>query len=139
MSVPSKEERYDEAISLKEGGDLTQAIQKLETLCEDFPEYALPHAALSMFYCKEGDFEKSLNHAAKVCQLEPEDPFSFTAMSILARKSGDKTAAEEALSQAQAAQLNYYRALMEKRQAQTQSEMESASEEKKPEQEENEK
>ncbi|MDO4424646.1 MAG: hypothetical protein Q4D17_02635, partial [Planctomycetia bacterium] len=48
------------------------------------------------------------NHAELVCELEPEDPFSFTAMSALAIKSGNHAAAEEALHKAQLAQLRYF-------------------------------
>lgn len=108
MSDFVKETRYDEAIALKEKGDLVQAVAMLEKLCEDFPEYALPHATLSMIYCRLDKFQESLNHAEMVCELEPEDPFSFVAMSALAIKSGDHAAAEEALHKAQLAQLRYF-------------------------------
>ncbi len=108
MSDLIKETRYDEAIALKEKGDLVQAVAMLEKLCEDFPEYALPHAALSMIYCRLDKFPESLNHAEMVCELEPEDPFSFVAMSALAIKSGDHAVAEEALHKAQLAQLRYF-------------------------------
>lgn len=117
MSSETKESRYDAAIALKEAGNREEAIRQLEELCADFPDYALPHSALSMLYSKQGDFAQSLAHAATVCELEPQDPFSFTAMSILARQSGDKAAAEEALAKAQAAQMNFFRAQMEKRKA----------------------
>ena len=108
MSDLVKETRYDEAIALKEKGDVIQAVELLEALCRDFPDYALPHAALSMIYCRLDKFEESLNHAELVCELEPEDPFSFTAMSALAIKSGNHAAAEEALHKAQLAQLRYF-------------------------------
>ena len=113
MSVETRESRYDEAIALKEAGDPDGAIRQLEALCADFPDYALPHAALSVLYSKKENYADSLRHAAAVCELEPEDPFSFTAMSILARQSGDKSAAEEALAKAQEAQMNYHRRMME--------------------------
>lgn len=108
MSDLTKEVRYDEAIALKEKGHILQAVELLEALCKDFPEYALPHAALSMIYCRQDKFEDSLNHAEMVCELEPEDPFSFTALSALAIKSGNHEAAEEALHKAQLAQLRYF-------------------------------
>ena len=107
MADLTKEARYDEAIALKEKGDVIQAMEILETLCRDYPDYALPHAALSMLYCRLDKFEECLNHAELVCELEPEDPFSFVAMSALAIKSGNQAAAEEALQKAQLAQLRY--------------------------------
>ena len=108
MSDLVKETRYDEAIALKEKGDVIQAVELLEALCRDFPDYALPHAALSMIYCRLDKFEESLNHAELVCELDPEEPVSFTAMSALAIKSGNHAAAEEALHKAQLAQLRYF-------------------------------
>jgi len=113
MADLEKETRYDEAIALKEKGEVLQAVELLEKLCADFPDYALPHAALSMIYCRLDQFQESLNHAELVCELEPEDPFSFVAMSALAIKSGDHAAAEEALQKAQLAQLRYYHAQAE--------------------------
>lgn len=112
-----KETRYDEAIALREKGEVIQAVEKLEALCRDFPDYALPHAALSMIYSRLDKYEESLNHAELVCELEPEDPFSFVAMSALAIKSGNHEAAEEALQKAQLAQLRYYHAQEEARKA----------------------
>ena len=47
------------------------------------------------------------------CELEPEDPFSFVAMSALAIKCGNHAAAEEALQKAQLAQLRYFHAQSE--------------------------
>ncbi|MBO5436334.1 MAG: hypothetical protein J6A23_01610 [Thermoguttaceae bacterium] len=107
MADLTKEARYDEAIALKEKGDVIQAVQLLEDLCRDHPDYALPHAALSMLYCRLDKFQECLDHAELVCELEPEDPFSFVAMSALAIKSGNHAAAEEALQKAQLAQLRY--------------------------------
>ena len=113
MADLEKETKYDEAIALKEKGDVLQAVEILEKLCVDFPDYALPHAALSMIYCRLDQFQQSLDHAEMVCELEPEDPFSFVAMSALAIKCGNHAAAEEALQKAQLAQLRYFHAQAE--------------------------
>ncbi len=108
MTDLTKETRYDEAIAFREKGDVILAVEKLESLCADFPDYALPHAALSMIYSRLDKFEDSLNHAELVCELEPEDPFSFVAMSALAIKCGNHEIAEEALQKAQLAQMRYF-------------------------------
>ncbi|MDO4569206.1 MAG: hypothetical protein Q4D38_02355 [Planctomycetia bacterium] len=110
MTEITKEARYDAAIAQKEAGNLEAAIEMLESLCADFPEYALPHAALSMIYSRLDAHVPALDHAAIVCELEPEDPFSFVAMSALAIKSGNREAAEEALGKARMAQLKYLQA-----------------------------
>lgn len=103
----TKESRYDEAIALKTAGNLTAATEAMEKLCVDFPDYALPHAALSIWYTTATESVKALEHATRVCELEPEDPFSFIAMSALAIKSGDHAAAEEALGKVRMIQLKH--------------------------------
>ena len=115
--MDTKEKRYDDAIALKDQDKITEAMAALEQLCVDFPEYALPHAALSMWYFRREDFAKSLEHAERVCELEPEDPFSFTALSALAIKSGDHALAEVALGKAREAHLNYLAKEQEKQEA----------------------
>ncbi|MDO4573923.1 MAG: hypothetical protein Q4D98_01780 [Planctomycetia bacterium] len=103
----TKESRYDEAVNLKAAGKTDAAIESMEKLCVDFPEYALPHAALSMWYTTAANSVKAMEHATRVCELEPEDPFSFIAMSALAVKSGDHKAAEEALGKVRMIQLKH--------------------------------
>jgi Flp pilus assembly protein TadD len=50
-----------------------------------------------------------VEHAGKVCELEPEDPFSFVAMSTICQKAGRIAEAERALAQAHQAQMASYR------------------------------
>lgn len=103
---------YDEAIAIQEKGDLEGAIAKLQELLAIDPNYALAHAALSVFYSKLDDHEKAVEHARKVCELEPEDPFSFVALSLICQKAGLLAEAEEAMWQARQAQV----AAMQRRQ-----------------------
>ena len=103
--MPTKEETYDEAIALQQEGKLDEAIGKLETLVEQEPDYALAHAALSVLYAKREDFDKSVEHGRRVCELEPQDPFSFVAMSLMCQKAGKIEEAEQAMLQAQQVEL----------------------------------
>ena len=73
---------YDEADKLKEAGDLEAAAAKLGEAVEADDSYALAHAGLSVVLQKLGKHEEAILHAQRVCELEPEDPFSFTAMSV---------------------------------------------------------
>jgi Flp pilus assembly protein TadD len=91
---------YDEAIKLQESEDLEGAIQKLEALVSLDPNYALAHAALSVFYGKQEEHDKAVEHAEKVCQLEPEDPFSYMAKSIICQKASRLPEAEQAMNMA---------------------------------------
>jgi len=98
--MPSIDERYDEAIKLQQAGDLEQAVGVLEQLVADAPDYALAHAALSVFYGKLARHDDAVSHADKVCQLEPDDPFSFMAKSMICQKAGRNAEAEQAMMQA---------------------------------------
>ena len=107
--MSSEVERYDEAIQLQQTGQLDEAVAKLEQLVADHPEYALAHSALSVFYQKLDRDDEAVEHAGKVCQLEPEDPFSFIAMSTICQKAGRIAEAERALAQAHQAQMTAHR------------------------------
>lgn len=73
---------YDEAEQLKQAGKLEEAAEKLrEALAED-ASYALAHSALAVVLQRLGRHDEAIAHAQKVCELEPNDPFSFTAMSV---------------------------------------------------------
>jgi Flp pilus assembly protein TadD len=98
--MPTPHELYDEAIALKEAGQLEEAVGKLEALAAEHPDYALAHAGLSVFYGKLDRHDEAVEHGQKVCELEPDDPFSFMAMSIICQKAGRIAEAEKALAQA---------------------------------------
>ena len=98
--MSTKVERYDEAIALKGEGKDDEALAQLEALAVDEPDYALVHSALSVFYGKLDRLDDAVEHAQKVCELEPNDPFSFVAMSMACQKAGKLSEAEEAMAQA---------------------------------------
>ena len=98
--MPTASERYDEAIQLQQAGDLSGAVGKLEQLIADVPGFALAHTALSVYYGKLGRHEEALSHANKVCELEPNDPFSYMSKSILSQRADRRPEAEAAMSMA---------------------------------------
>jgi Flp pilus assembly protein TadD len=42
--------------------------------------------------------DEAIRHARTVCELEPNDPFSFTALSVACMRGGRIPEAEEALA-----------------------------------------
>ncbi len=102
--MPTNEEMYDEAIQLQQEGQLEDAVGKLEVLVDQDPSYALAHAALSVFYGKLDKMDEAVAHGKKVCELEPNDPFSHVALSLICQKAGMIGEAEQALMQARQAQ-----------------------------------
>ncbi len=91
---------YDEAITLQESGRLEEAIGKLEEIVGQDANYALAHAALSVFYSKQGRHDDAVAQADLVCQLEPNDPFSYMAKSLICQRAGRLAEAEQAMSEA---------------------------------------
>jgi tetratricopeptide (TPR) repeat protein len=74
---------YDEADKLKDEGRLDDAVAKLNEALGVDPNYGLAHAALAVILQKLGKQEVAIEHAQKVCELEPDDPFGFTALSVI--------------------------------------------------------
>ena len=98
--MPTVEETYDEAIALQQAGNLAEAVGKLEQLVAAAPDYALAHAGLSVFYGRLDRHDEAVEHAREVCQLEPDDPFSFMALSLVCQKAGRLDEAELAMAEA---------------------------------------
>ena len=73
---------YDEADKLKDEGKLDEAAAKLNESLQADGNYSLAHSALAVVLQKLGKHEEAIQHARKVCELEPHDPFSFTALSV---------------------------------------------------------
>lgn len=98
--MPTKEEMYDEAIQSQQAGRLQEAVDKLEALVQQAPDYALAHSALSVFHGQLDNPDKAVEHAQRACGLEPNDPFCFVAMSLICQKVGRIEDAEGALMKA---------------------------------------
>ena len=98
MSSPDK--LYDEAIELQQSGRLDEAVTRLEALAKDHPDFVLAHAALSAFYSKQGRHGDAVAQGQLVCELDPEDPFSYMAMSLVCQRAGMIREAEEAMAEA---------------------------------------
>ena len=98
--MPTVDQLYDEAIELQQAGRLEEAVGKLEALIVDHPDYALAHAALGVFYGKLSRPDEAVEHAQRVCELEPDDSFSFMALSLICQRAGRIPEAEQALGKA---------------------------------------
>ncbi|MGH7128528.1 MAG: tetratricopeptide repeat protein [Planctomycetaceae bacterium] len=98
MSTP--DQLYDEAHALKEQGDLEAAVAKLQEVLAIDERHVLTHAALAVHLQRLGRFEDAINHARRVTELEPNDPFSFTQLSVIYQRCGRIPEAEDAMDQA---------------------------------------
>ncbi len=79
-------ELYDQADQLKSQGKLEEAVAKYQEALVADPNYALVHSALAIVEQKLGHHELAVQHAEKVCDLAPDDPFSYTALSVILQR-----------------------------------------------------
>lgn len=98
--MSSPDELYDEAINLKESGDLEGAIEKLKSILDIDENHTITHSALAVFLQRMGNNEDALDHAQKVVELEPEDSFSYTQLSVICQRCGLIQEAEDAMAKA---------------------------------------
>jgi Flp pilus assembly protein TadD len=102
--MPTNEELYAEAEKLKDAGNLEEAAAVLERLVVQDPTYALAHSALAVIYGRLKRHDEAIRHGLKVCELEPHEPFSFTAMSVTFQRAGKIPEAEDAMARARTLQ-----------------------------------
>ncbi len=99
---------YDEATHLREEGKLEESQAKLAEIIKIDETYALAHSAMAIVLEKQGQHEQAIRHALKVCELEPHDPFNYTALSMTYKRAYDGTSnpayiqlAEDAMAKSQ--------------------------------------
>jgi tetratricopeptide (TPR) repeat protein len=75
-------ERCNAAEKLKDEGKIEEAIAAFESILSDDPNHVLSHLTLCRIFTLEGNFERAIEHGRKACELEPSEPFNFTALSL---------------------------------------------------------
>jgi len=102
---PEQLELETQAEQLKAEGKFEEGIAKLLEALEIDESFARAHLALSVLYNKTENYEKSVSHAERAVELEPEDTFNMAALSITYQRAFEGTKdpiyiqkAEEALA-----------------------------------------
>ncbi|MFQ5730740.1 MAG: tetratricopeptide repeat protein [Planctomycetaceae bacterium] len=96
---------YNDAHELKEQGDLEGAVAKLREVLAIDETHALAHSALAVHLQKLGRFEDAIKHATRVTELESDDPFSYTQLSVICQRCGQIQAAEDAMAKSREVQM----------------------------------
>ncbi len=94
--MPTPNELYDQAVDLRDGGDKPGAVTKLEEAVAADPGFAIGHGMLAKLYVDLAESDKAIEHAKKVVELEPDDVFSYTALSVIYQRCGKIPEAEHA-------------------------------------------
>ena len=94
--MPTPDALYDEAVDLRDRGDKPASIAKLEEAVAQDGTFALGHGLLAKLYADLADTDNAIKHAKRVVELEPDDTFSYTALSVIYQRCGKIPEAEEA-------------------------------------------
>jgi tetratricopeptide (TPR) repeat protein len=105
--MPTADELYDLAVNLRDQGDKPGAIAKLEEAVNLDPRFSIGHGMLAKLYADLAEGEKAISHAKKVVELEPDDTFSYTALSVIYQRCGRIPEAEEAKAKAWQKQMGF--------------------------------
>lgn len=98
------EDLYRAAEVLKDQGRLAEAVQALEDLVARHPDFTLAHSALAAWCTRLERHDEAIRHARRACELEPNDPFSYTALSVACMRGGRIAEAEDALARSRVLQ-----------------------------------
>jgi len=91
---------YNEGAALYNSGDIDGAIAKFEAAVASKPDMTEALTLLTGLYADRGEFDKSLDYANQVLEIEPQNPQAllarFDALSALGRKDDAAQALEAA-------------------------------------------
>lgn len=99
--------QYNEVEDLINSEKHEEAVEALKKILAEDESFVLAHLALSRVYGKLGQDLLAVEHGEKACELEPDDPFNFTALSVVYQRAlmstqdmQFKTKAEDAMAKA---------------------------------------
>lgn len=102
---------YNEAEKFIDAEQNEEALEALLKIVAEDDSFVLGHLALARVYTKLGEHLKAVEHSKRACELEPEESFNYTAMSVTCQKAWAGTQdkmyiqmAEDAMAQAHALQ-----------------------------------
>ena len=105
--MPTADELYDRAVAQRDGGDKAAAVDTLKDAVADSPDHSLSHGLLARLCADLGRSDEAIEHAKRVAELEPEDAFSFTALSVIYQRCGRIPEAEDALARARSMNMGF--------------------------------
>ena len=102
---------YKEHEQLKAEGKLEEALAKLEECLATDEKYVMGHLGMAVLLGRMGKHDLAVSHGEKACELEPQEPFNYTAMSVTYQRAyagtGDMSyiqKAEDAMAKSHALQ-----------------------------------
>ncbi len=93
--------KYNEVEKLIDDEEFEEAIAGLAAIIGEDDSFVLAHLALARVYTKTGQHDLAINHAEKACELEPNDAFNFTAMSVTYQRAWAGTQDQQYIAKAE--------------------------------------
>jgi tetratricopeptide (TPR) repeat protein len=90
-----------EVDQLKADGKFPEAIAKMQEALAIDDTFARGHLTLSVLYGKVDEYLKSVEHAERVIELEPNDKFNYVAISEVYRRAFEGTRDETFIAKAE--------------------------------------
>lgn len=96
-------EQYNAVERLIDEEQYEAAIDGLTKITEQDATFVLAHLALSRVYTKTGQHDLAIKHGEKVCELEPQEAFNFTALSVTYQRAWAGTQDQSYIAKAEEA------------------------------------
>ena len=93
--------RYNEVEKLIDEEKFEEAIAGLTDIVKEDESFVLAHLALSRVYTKTGQHDLAIQHGEKACELEPNDSFNFTALSVTYQRAWAGTQDQQYIAKAE--------------------------------------
>lgn len=93
--------RYNAVEKLIDEERFPEAIEGLQQIVADDETFVLGHLALARVFTKTGQHLEAIRHGERACELEPTDPFNFTALSVTYQRAWAGTQEREFITKAE--------------------------------------
>lgn len=90
-----------EVDQLKVDGKISEAIEKMKEALAIDDSFARGHLTLAVLYGKAEEYLKSVEHAERVVELEPNEKFNYVALSETYRRAFEGTRDETFIQKAE--------------------------------------
>lgn len=94
-------ERYNAIEPLIDEERYEEAAEALESLISDQDDFVLGHLALARVYTKIGKHDEAIRHGQRAVDLEPNDPFNHTALSVTYQRAWAGTGEQQYIGKAE--------------------------------------
>lgn len=91
---------YDAAIALRDAGNVEGAVEAMFDILKVDENHLHTNMALGVHLQKLGRLEEAIKYAVRVTEIQPDDPFSFTQLSVIYQRCGRIPEAEDAMAKA---------------------------------------